>query len=194
MRRLPPIDLLVKYPRLVLNHWRTHRLLVFVINATYPRSFNRSSNHGILSTLHAFAANKKSGYERESSAIALQALATVLGPPAAPLLLPSLPILLDLYMDKGDVVRIAATAASKAILKLFPPESTRIVFRILEDILDKGKWKTKVGALDAMKSFVAPARDAVAAELGQILPKVESTMHDTKQEVRSGSDLGHLRY
>jgi elongation factor 3 len=94
-------------------------------------------------------------------------------------------------MDKGDVVRIAATAASKAIFKLFPPESIRIVFRILEDILGKGKWKTKVGALDAMKSFVAPARDAVAAELGHTLPKVEAAMHDTKQEVRSDSNLGH---
>lgn len=95
-------------------------------------------------------------------------------------------------MDKGDVVRIAATAASKAILKLFPHESVRIVFRILVDVLDKGKWRTKVGALDAMKSFVGPARDAVAAELGYILPKVESTMHDTKQEVGSPSDLENL--
>ena len=88
-------------------------------------------------------------------------------------------------MDKGDVVRAAATAACKAILKLFPPESTRIVFRSLEEILDKGKWRTKVGVLDAMKGFVANARDAVAEQLGVTLPKVEAAMHDTKAEVRS---------
>lgn len=93
-------------------------------------------------------------------------------------------------MDKGDVVRAAATAAVKSILKLFPPESTHVVFDTLETILDTGKWRTKVGVLDAFKVFVSPARDAVAAELGDILPKVEHAMHDTKQEV----SLLHLSY
>jgi elongation factor 3 len=86
-------------------------------------------------------------------------------------------------MDKGDVVRIAAAAAVKAILKLFPPEATRVVFRALENILDNGKWRTKIGVLDAFRSFVVPAKDAVAAELVAVLPKIEGAMHDTKQEV-----------
>lgn len=140
----------------------------------------------MLKTLHSFATNKKSGYERESAAIAFQSMANILGAPAGPLLLSSLPILFDLYMDKGDVVRAAATSAVKSILKLFPAESTRIVYRALETILDTGKWRTKVGILDALKSFVTPARDAVAAELGAVLPKVEGAMHDTKQEVSGG--------
>lgn len=112
-----------------------------------------------------------------------QYLASVLGTPSGPILLPFLPILMELYMDKGDVVRIAATAASKTILKLFPPESTRLVLQQLEDILEKGKWKTKVGALDAVRSFVDRAKEQVANELGNILPKVELAMHDTKPEV-----------
>ncbi|KIP10880.1 hypothetical protein PHLGIDRAFT_28211 [Phlebiopsis gigantea 11061_1 CR5-6] len=141
----------------------------------------------IITSLHGFATNKKSGYERESAAMAFLSLATILGAPSAPFLLPSLPVLFELYMDKGDVVRAAATAACKAILKLFPPESTRIVFRTLEDILDKGKWRTKVGALDAMKSFVTNSRDAVAAQLGVTLPRVEAAMHDTKAEVSSAA-------
>ncbi len=141
------------------------------------------SDASILSTLHVYATNKKSGYERESAAIAFQSLASILGASAAPLLLPSLSVLFDLYMDKGDVVRIAATSATKSILKLFPPEATRPVFRTLEDILDKGKWRTKVGALDALKSFVNTSKDAVANELGTTIPKVEAAMHDTKAEV-----------
>ncbi|KAG5638866.1 hypothetical protein H0H81_009169 [Sphagnurus paluster] len=145
------------------------------------------NDNDVIKTLHSFATNKKSGYERESAAIAFQSLANILGAPAAPLLLPSLPILFDLYMDKGDVVRAAATAAVKAILKLFPPESTRVVFKHLVDILETGKWRTKVGVLDALKSFVTPARDAVAAELGTLLPKVEGAMHDTKQEVSTAA-------
>ena len=116
--------------------------------------------------------------------MAFQSLATVLGTPSAPLLLSSLPIIFELYMDKGDVVRSAAIASCKAILKLFPPESTPIVFRSLEEILEKGKWRTKVGVLEAMKSFVTNARDAVAEQLGVTLPKVEAAMHDTKAEVR----------
>ncbi|KAG6845309.1 hypothetical protein H0H87_011159 [Tephrocybe sp. NHM501043] len=149
-----------------------------------PQSLN---DNDILDTLHAFATNKKSGYERESAAIAFTSLANILGAPILPLLLPSLHVLFDLYMDKGDVVRAAASASVKAILKLCPPESTRIVFATLVAILEAGKWRTKVGVLDAFKTFVAPARDAVAAELGTLLPKVESAMHDTKQEVSNAA-------
>ncbi|KAF7981871.1 hypothetical protein HWV62_31433 [Athelia sp. TMB] len=144
-------------------------------------------DHNVLISLHAFSANKKSGYERESAAIAFQSLATTIGAPIAPLLLPSLEVLFELYADKGDVVRAAATAAVKAILKLFPPESVRVVFDVLEAILEKGKWQTKVGVLEALKSFVAPARDQVAAELGDVLPKVEGSMHDTKKEVSTAA-------
>lgn len=133
--------------------------------------------------MHAFALNKKSGYERESAALGFQSLPVVLGAPSAPFLLHSLPVLFDLYSDKGEVVRVAAAAATKAILQLFPPEATRTVFRSLEDILEKGKWQTKVGALDALKNFVATAKESVADELGYILPKVELAMHDTKKEV-----------
>lgn len=141
------------------------------------------SDGEVLTTLHKFASNKKSGFERESAPLGFQALATTLGAPAGPILLPSLPLIFELYMDKGDVVRQASANAAKAILKLFPPEATRVVFRVLEDILENGKWRTKVGALDAMKGFVATAGEQVANELGTTLPKVEHAMHDTKSEV-----------
>lgn len=143
----------------------------------------KRSDANIITTLHSFAQNKKSGYERESAALAFQSLAHVLGPSCAPLLLPSLPVLYDLYMDKGDVVRLAATSATKNILKLFPPEATGLVFRALEDVMGNGKWKSKVAALDAMKSFASGSKEAVAAQLGATLPKVEAAMHDTKAEV-----------
>ncbi|KAF9049935.1 P-loop containing nucleoside triphosphate hydrolase protein [Panaeolus papilionaceus] len=143
--------------------------------------------HHVLKTLHEFATNKKSGYERESAAIGFQSFALILGAPYAPLLLPSLPILFELYMDKGDVVRQAATAATKAILKLFPPEATRIIFRQLETILENGKWRTKVGVLESFKPFTTSARDAVAEELALVLPKIEVAMHDTKQEVSTAA-------
>lgn len=142
---------------------------------------------GVFKALYAFANNKKSGYERESAAIGINSLAAILGPPAGPALLPALPVLYELYMDKGDVVRVAATSAAKAIVKLFPPESTRLIFRNLEEILDKAKWKGKVGILDAIKSFAPTAKTQVADQLGETLPKVEGAMHDTKSEVSSAA-------
>ena len=151
-----------------------------------------SSDANILGTLQGFASNKKSGYERESAAIGFQYLASVLGPPVAPILLPHLPTIMELYMDKGEVVKIAAIAATKTLLKLFPPEATRLVFRQLEEVLEKGKWKTKVGALDSIRSFVERAKDEVADELGTALPKVEKAMHDTKPEVRSMRSISQL--
>lgn len=141
----------------------------------------------VSATLHAFATNKKSGYERESAALAYQSIAHVLGAPGVPLLLPDLPVLFDLLMDKGDVVRSAASTAIKSILKLCPPESVPAVFRQLETILDSGKWRSKVGVLDGLKSFVTTARDAVALELGNVLPHVEKAMHDTKAEVSASA-------
>jgi elongation factor 3 len=141
------------------------------------------SDEKVIETMHKFATNKTSGYDRESAAMAFQSFAAVLGPPAAPILLQSLPTLFDLYMDKGEVVRQAAAAATKAILKLFPPESTRLVFKALECVIENGKWRTKVGALDAMRTFVIGAEEAVAIELAATLPAVTAAMHDTKNEV-----------
>ncbi|KAI0699255.1 P-loop containing nucleoside triphosphate hydrolase protein [Cytidiella melzeri] len=141
----------------------------------------------VITALHSFANNKKSGYERESAAMGFESFALVLGAPCAPLLLPSLSVLYDLYMDKGEVVRNAAAAATKAILKLFPPEATGIVFRTLEDILEKGKWRSKVGVLESIKTFVSHARDAVGEQLAITIPKVEAAMHDTKAEVSSAA-------
>ncbi|TFK68674.1 hypothetical protein BDN72DRAFT_768987 [Pluteus cervinus] len=149
--------------------------------------FQSMSEHEVFKTLHTFALNKKSGYERESAAIAFQSLANILGPPITPLLLPSLPVLFELYMDKGDVVRAAATAAVKAILKACPRESTGVVFRTLEAVLQSGKWRTKVGVLETFKIFVASAPEKAAAELGTVLPKIEAAMHDTKGEVSSAA-------
>ena len=155
--------------------------LVHVVNCPIKFFF---SHEKVIETMHKFATNKTSGYERESAAMAFQSFAAVLGPPVAPVLMSSLPTLFDLYMDKGEVVRQAAAGATKSILKLFPPESTRIVFKTLEGVIENGKWRAKAGALDAMRTFVSGAEEAVATELAAILPPVTAAMHDTKNEVR----------
>ncbi|KAI0001287.1 P-loop containing nucleoside triphosphate hydrolase protein [Russula compacta] len=151
------------------------------------QGFSSFHDGKVIEAVHNFATNKASGYERESAAIAFQSFAAVLGPPAAPVLLPSLPTLFDLYMDKGEVVRQAAAAATKAIMKLFPPESTRLVFKTLAGVIENGKWRAKAGALDAMRTFIIGAEGTVATELATILPAVTAAMHDTKNEVTSAA-------
>jgi elongation factor 3 len=146
------------------------------------------SDANIHQSLQNFALNKKSGYERESAAMGLQSLATILGTPAGPLLLPSLTVLFDLYMDKGDVVREAATAAVKSTLKVFPPEALGLVLRHLETILRQTKqWKSKVGVLEAIKTLANQNKMQIGEELGTTLPHIEHAMFDTKAEVSSAA-------
>ncbi|KAG8939841.1 hypothetical protein FRC03_005950, partial [Tulasnella sp. 419] len=148
------------------------------------------SDFGVLKTLDAFSVNKKSGYERESGAVGYHSLAAILGPPVQPLLLPSLPVLLDLYSDKGDVVRSAALGAVKAITSLTPVEGIQPVMeRYAAELKANSKWKSKIGCLKEMARLVdlrgAEGKEEVANLLGTILPWVEESMHDTKSEVSS---------
>src|SRR3979490_1033816 len=128
MPRRQPTSLLKRCQRKELLPYRSLISILFMLHSTSHYTFRDAH---ILDALNTFALNKKSGYERESAAVGLQSLASVVGAPAAPILLQYLPTLYDLYMDKGEVVRNASVEAVKAILKLFPPESTGLVFRTL---------------------------------------------------------------
>ncbi|EJT97252.1 hypothetical protein DACRYDRAFT_25084 [Dacryopinax primogenitus] len=141
----------------------------------------------VISTLTVYANNKKSGFERESAPVGLQALARVCGHGFEPALLETIPTLFELYMDKGDVVRSAADKAVKAILKLAPPEATRPILDVLEGVLEAGKWRTKVGVLKAIQGLIPTAKEQLGQELASILLKIEHAMHDTKAEVSSAS-------
>ncbi|KZT50855.1 hypothetical protein CALCODRAFT_504239 [Calocera cornea HHB12733] len=145
------------------------------------------SDSAVLSTLTSFANNKKSGYERESAAVGLHALARVCGHGIDPALLDTIPTLFELYMDKGDVVRAAADKAVKAILKLVPPEATRLTLQVLEEVLEAGKWRTKVGVLKAIQALIPTSKEQLSQELAAILPTIEHAMHDTKSEVSSAA-------
>ena len=87
-------------------------------------------SEGILDSLVNASKNKKSGYEREAAAIGLDAIFVKVGGKnapsplgAEPWLLPTLPAILELYADKGDVVRQAAETAAGSLLSLVPPEA-----------------------------------------------------------------------
>ncbi|KAG0309517.1 hypothetical protein BGZ98_001661 [Dissophora globulifera] len=139
----------------------------------------------ILSNLEAECKNKKSGLAREGALIGICALADVLGRPAEPFLIPLLPLILDLYADKGPVVQDAASRATQAIMAIMPSQSAAITLPILyQSIGGPGKkWQTKVGALQLLADLSNASPIQVGVALPDIIPIVKDCLSDTKQEV-----------
>jgi elongation factor 3 len=135
--------------------------------------------------------SKKPGHERlaESALHAFEAMATFLGPPVAPILLPHLLSIVDLYPEKGNVDPKISTAVPQKIIKLVPAEGTRSLLGALVVVLGDGKWKNKVKALHLIRTWATKYKDHVALCLGDVMPQVEGAMHDTKSEVKSPNPL-----
>jgi elongation factor 3 len=130
-------------------------------------------------------ASSKSGYERESAPVLVERTCRSLGTGVEGVFIPLIPMLLGLSMDKGQPVRSAVTSAINALVKICPPEASRLMLDALCRTLEDAKgWRTKVAALKAMEGLVKPgSEEYVANELGHVIPFVERAMHDTKAEV-----------
>lgn len=141
--------------------------------------------NNILGNLEQEAKNKKSGLAREGALIGLCALAEVIGRPSEPFMLPLLPLILELYADKGVVVQDAAARAAVAIMGIMPSQSAPIVLPILfQCISGPGKkWQTKVGALQLLADLSNASPIQVGIALPEIIPIVKDCLSDTKQEV-----------
>ncbi|KAF9992910.1 hypothetical protein BGZ80_008365, partial [Entomortierella chlamydospora] len=140
--------------------------------------------NNILANLEAEAKNKKSGLAREGALIGICALADVLGRPSEPFMFPLLPLILDLYADKGPVVQDAASRAALAIVANMPSQSAAILLPILfHSIGGPGKkWQTKVGALQLLADLSLSSPIQVGIALPEIIPIVKDCLSDTKQE------------
>ncbi|KAG8901443.1 hypothetical protein FRB99_005300 [Tulasnella sp. 403] len=130
----------------------------------------------------------KSSYARIAGAAALQSLATIIREPVLPLLMPSVPLLLNMYADEDDSARNTATRAMQAITTLTPVEGLgQLIETIAGELKVNGKWKAKVGCLKEIARTVdikgQEGKEELAALLGSVLPVVEEAMHDTKNEV-----------
>lgn len=156
----------------------------------------------ILDSLLKATRNKKSGYEREAGAVGLESIFTKVGGKnspsplgAEPWLLETLPALLELYADKGDVVKEAAISAVNALFGLAPPESTPVLLELIYGVLGdtSAKWQGKVGALKLLGRLSEAASEQVAEQLVELIPHLTSAMHETKSEVSSrGSEVNGI--
>lgn len=147
---------------------------------------------GIQDSLLKACKNKKSGFEREAGAIGLSTIFTKVGGKnapsplgAEPWFLSTLPSLLDLYADKGDVVREAAEGAVNALVALSPAEAVPEVLMLLYDVLENSatKWQVKVGALKIIGRLSDSASEQIGEQLVDLIPHLKNRMSDTKSEV-----------
>ncbi|KAF9584815.1 hypothetical protein BGW38_005085 [Lunasporangiospora selenospora] len=147
--------------------------------------FINLKTNNILSNLEAECKNKKSGLAREGALIGLCALAEILGRPSEPFLIELLPMILDLYADKGPVVQDAASRAATAIITNMPSQAAPMVLPILfHAISGPGKkWQTKVGALQHLGDLANASPIQVGIALPEVIPIVKDCMSDTKNEV-----------
>ena len=154
-----------------------------------PQTLNAIQDAGIVDVVLAWSGSQ-SGYERESAPVLVERICRSLGTGVEGVFIPLIPALLTLAMDKGQPVRTAVNAAINSLIKICPPEGSRMVLQTLCATLDDAKgWRTKIAALKAMEGLVKPgAEEWVAMELGRVIPIIEHAMHDTKSEV-SGDKL-----
>ncbi|KAJ3298427.1 hypothetical protein HK104_010757 [Borealophlyctis nickersoniae] len=141
---------------------------------------------GVLDNLRREAQNKKSGLAREGALLGIAGLARVLGRPAEPYLVPMLPMILDLYADKGAPVQEAAENAALAISALPSQYATTILLPIFFEAMTR-KWQTRIGALQLLGKLASVAPGQIGAVLPEIIPNVSDCLHDTKNEVAAAA-------
>ncbi|KAF3941637.1 hypothetical protein ABW19_dt0200433 [Dactylella cylindrospora] len=172
---------------------------LFAILVAQPYTFRSLERFNVLPTLSAAAADKKDGTKRESAMIAYSSLYSVFVPESRctePLLLNTLEICLDGLADKGAVVKESAQYSVDTFFSLLPVEA--LVCRLLPTLMEylerpATKWQGKIGALQLVAKLAKKAvgRDEearisfeiIGSKLEQLIPVVESGMHDLKAEV-----------
>ncbi|KAJ5180142.1 Armadillo-like helical [Penicillium capsulatum] len=166
-------------------------------------------NYNVLAEAKKAAVDKKSGARRESAMLIIGAMFERF-PREFPLseavfLLKDggvLDVVLDCLADKGAVVRDAAQYAIDALFAALTPEAmVNALLPALESYLSKGsgKWQGFVGGFSLLDKMAAKAqmgtgpkeeerqkdvlREAMGKTLKELIPVVETGMHDLKNEV-----------
>ncbi|KAJ0425266.1 P-loop containing nucleoside triphosphate hydrolase protein [Aspergillus carlsbadensis] len=185
----------------------SYALTNLLIQSVGPFSFQTYTT--ILPDIKKAATDKKNGAKRESAMLILGALLERF-PTAHPLsevvfLLQDggvIGLALDALADKGAVVRDAAQYAIDALYAALKPEAkVNALLPALSSYLSRGsgKWQGFVGAYALIEKMASEAqmgtgtqeqerdkdllRDAMGKTLKDLIPLVESGMHDLKNEV-----------
>jgi len=129
---------------------------------------------------------------REGGLIALEIMCEVLGPLFEPYFVPIIDIVLAGFGDQNNDVKMAASDASKALMKSMSDHGVRQVLPILLEFLDDSNWRTKCTAIELLGSMAYCSAKQLAACLPSIIPKLISCLADSHAKV-SATAFASLR-
>jgi elongation factor 3 len=141
---------------------------------------------GALAKLQA-GLDSKDAAEREGALLAIAAVATNVGRPAEPYLIPLLAPVLAALADKAAPVRAAATSAQAALEGLLCPHGIAAVLPTLFDAMLAQKWQTNEGACKMLSALADRAPRQVAVCLPDIVPKVTEAMGNARPAVKDAA-------
>ena len=152
--------------------------------------------NSLISILRAFEAlkkqlsNKKDAGARERSLETIKSIAqhSTVSPNVEPYLAELLAPTLAAVGDKMNPVKIAAQAASLAIVKAINANAVKAILpAIIKSILSAQKWAEKITGLQCIEALVESAPAQLAFRVPDLIPVVSESMWDTKPEVKKAA-------
>ena len=103
-----------------------------------------------------------------------------------PFMLPVLQRLLDLALDKSQLVRDLSVAVLKAFMSYVNPFAFRLMLPTLVRAWKHDDWRVKVSALLSLKELSTRVPDQLTPYLPMLIPAISECVIDTKPQVKSG--------
>ena len=151
---------------------------------------------GVLERFDDIINNKKASVvERGSVLMALEGLSAVLKSTLEPYLPELVPFVLDCYADSQLMTQAQSTI--KTMVSGLSARGVRSVLPLLTFSLEDSKWKTKIGAIEALGKIAFCAPHQLSTSLPDVVPQVIKAFSDTHPEVfqaatRALADIGSV--
>jgi elongation factor 3 len=144
----------------------------------------------IVELLKKQLASKKDANARERALNAIQTIAqhSTVSPAIEPYLVSLLPNTLAGVADKMNPVKVAAQAASKAIVEAANPYAVKVIIpAIIESLRTTQKWPEKMCDLQLIEILCKTAAPQLAYRVPDLIPVISEAMWDTKPEVKKAA-------
>lgn len=153
-------------------------------------------SYNVLDKLEVIINNKKSNdIERAGVLIAIEGLGAVLGRSFEPYLGEVLPFIIDCFANKE--LQEQAAISTKVMISKLSAHGMRRILPQLTHGLEETKWRSKVGAIEALGKMAFCAPKQLSAALPSIVPQVIKAFSDTNPKVleaanKAISDIGSV--
>lgn len=145
-------------------------------------------SYHVLDRLESIINNKKSpDNEKAGVLIAIEGLGAVLGRSFEPYLGEVLPFIIDCFANK-DLQEQAAISTKVMISRLSAHGMKRILPQLTHG-LEETKWRSKVGAIEALGKMAFCAPKQLSAALPSIVPQVIKAFSDTNPKVLEAANM-----